>query len=154
MRARDVMTRPVITVGPRTPVHAAAALLVAHGFGGAPVTDADGALVGIVTEADLVRGRIPAEGRPGTTPPETTVADVMTTAPLTARSADDLAELVATMLETRTRSVPIVDDGALVGIITRRDVLRCVARRELTSADVAARRADLGTHRRGSAAGG
>ena len=56
------------------------------------------------------------------------------------RPEDDLADVVALMLDARLRSVPIVEDGKLVGIVTRRDVLRVVARRELTSDDVARRR--------------
>ena len=55
MKARDVMTSPVITVDPNMPVPAAAALLSSRGFTAAPVVDADGQLVGIVSEADLVR---------------------------------------------------------------------------------------------------
>jgi predicted transcriptional regulator len=46
----------------------------------------------------------------------------------------------ALMLDSGVRSAPIVDDGGLVGIVSRRDVLRCVARRELTSEDVWHRR--------------
>jgi CBS domain-containing protein len=56
------------------------------------------------------------------------------------RPEDDPADVVALMLDARIRTVPIVDDGELVGIVTRRDVLRVVARRELTSDDVTARR--------------
>jgi CBS domain-containing protein len=55
------------------------------------------------------------------------------------RPEDDPADVVALMLDARIRTVPIVDDGELVGIVTRRDVLRVVARRELTSDDVTAR---------------
>ena len=151
MQARDVMTSPVITIRPRTPVHAAAALLVSHGFTAAPVVADDGALVGIVTEADLVRGGIVPEDRPFPMPSEPRVDAVMTRQPLTARSTDDLADVVARMLDVGIRSVPVVDDGALVGIVSRRDVLRCVARRELTSAQVAARRADVAGHQRSEA---
>jgi CBS domain-containing protein len=55
------------------------------------------------------------------------------------RPEDDPADVVALMLDARIRTVPIVDDGELVGIVTRRDVLRVAARRELTSDDVTAR---------------
>jgi CBS domain-containing protein len=64
----------------------------------------------------------------------------MTPGPAARRPEDDLADVVGLMLDARLRSVPIVDDGMLVGIVTRRDVLRVVARRELTSDDVARRR--------------
>ena len=53
----------------------------------------------------------------------------MTRSPTTMRPDDDLADVVEMMLVQRTRSVPISDDGTLVGIVSRRDVLRAVARR-------------------------
>jgi len=55
----------------------------------------------------------------------------------------DLTDLVSLMLEAGIRSMPILDDGQLVGIVSRRDVLRVVARGELTSEDVWRRRAGL-----------
>jgi len=140
MRACDVMTSPVITLRPNAPVHAAAALLCSHGFTSAPVVAPAGALVGIASEADLMRGRIVRDGSVVPPEPDSTVREVMTTAPAAMRPEDDLADVVARMLDARTRSVPIVEDGKLVGIVTRRDVLRVVARRELTPDDVSRRR--------------
>lgn len=136
MQARDVMSSPVITVRPDTPVHAAAALLVSHGFTAVPVVTAEGRVVGIATEADLVRGRVmPGDGK-GEQPPEPTLAMVMTTTPLSFSPEDDLADVVSQMLDRNVRTVPIIEDDRLVGIISTRDVLRRVARRELTSEDV------------------
>src|SRR5690349_13597251 len=140
MRARDVMTSPVITLRPGAPVQAAAALLCSHGFTAAPVVDAGGAIVGIASEADLVRGRIVPDGWAAPPEPNPVVRQVMTPAPAVKRPEDDLADVVALMLDAGLRSVPIVEDGRLVGIVTRRDVLRVVARRELTSDDVSRRR--------------
>jgi CBS domain-containing protein len=138
MKARDVMSSPVITVRPDTPVAAAAALLVSHGYTAAPVVE-NGRLIGFVTEANLMRGQIPQEGWP---PPELwgkpvpgTVGEVMTGTPLGMPPAADLTDVVWLMLETNVRSMPVVDDGALVGIVSRRDVLRVVARGELTPAE-------------------
>lgn len=140
MKARDVMTTPVITVRPDTSVRAAADLLCSHGFTAAPVVDASGTLVGIATEADLVRGRIMPDGWTVERDAEPTVGQAMTPAPSAMRPEDDLADVVALMLDARLRSIPIVNDDKLVGIVTRRDVLRVVARRELTSEEVARRR--------------
>jgi predicted transcriptional regulator len=139
MRARDVMSSPVITLRPDTPLHGAAALLVSHGFTAAPVVTAEGRVIGIATEADLLRGRITPEGTVDHRPAPT-VAMVMTEAPLAFGPEDDLADVVSVMLDRNIRTVPIIDDGRLVGVVSRRDVLRCVARRELTSDDVWRRR--------------
>jgi CBS domain-containing protein len=150
MKARDVMSSPVITLRPDVPVHLAAALLVSHGFTAAPVVDDQQGLVGIATEADLVREAIVPDGWTVEDGQEPTVAQVMTPAPVTAVPDDDLADVVATMLDRDFRSVPVTDAGALVGIVSRRDVLRCVARRELTSADVRNRRAGMASNERSS----
>ncbi|MGW5740482.1 CBS domain-containing protein [Amycolatopsis sp. NPDC003861] len=132
MRARDLMTTPVITVHPWTSAKEAAELLAAHGFTALPVVDDDDRLVGIVTEADLIRGRIPADPRYVHEPRESTagktVGDVMTT-PVTAMSAGtDVADLCQALVDARIRAMPIVDGAAVVGIVTRGDVVRVLAR--------------------------
>lgn len=63
MRACDIMTKPVITVRPDTTVRDTAGLLASHGFTAVPVVDQDDRLVGIVTEADLLRDRFPRDAR-------------------------------------------------------------------------------------------
>jgi hypothetical protein len=54
MTVEDVMTRDVITVTPATPIHEAASLMVEHGVSGLPVIDAEGRLVGIISDGDLI----------------------------------------------------------------------------------------------------
>ncbi|EOD69604.1 HPP family protein [Amycolatopsis vancoresmycina] len=132
MRARDLMTTPVITVHPWTSAKEAAELLSAHGFTALPVVDDDDRLVGIVTEADLIRGRIPADPRYVREPVEATagktVGDLMTT-PVTAMSTGtDVADLCQALVDARIRAMPIVDGSAVVGIVTRGDVVRVLAR--------------------------
>ena len=131
MLATEVMSRNVVSVRPNMPARAAAALLVVHGFTSAPVVTAEGVLRGIVTEADLMRGQALPDLEQTDTTPDTTAGEVMTPDPTTMRPIDDLSDVVAVMLAHGIRSVPIVEDGRLVGIISRRDILRCVARREL-----------------------
>jgi len=133
MRARELMSSPVIFLRPRVPADVAAALLVSHGFTAAPVVDDDGHVVGIATEADLVRGRIIPDEWAVDDGPEPVVGDVMTHSPVCMRPDDDIADVVSTMLDAGIRSVPIVDDGDLVGIVSRRDVLRVVARGKAAS---------------------
>ena len=141
MRARDVMSSPVITVTPETSVKEAANLLSANGFTALPVLDEDDRLIGIVTEADLVRDRFPRDPRyrhayfadvdgvpENGRPLPTRVGEVMTS-PVTAMSATtDVVELVGVMLGDRVRSMPIVDGSRVVGIVTRRDLVRVLAR--------------------------
>ena len=140
MKARDAMSSPVITVTPGTPVPAAANLLCANGFTAAPVVDADGQLVGIVTEADLFHSQVVPDWWQIQREADPVVEEVMTRDPAVMQVDDDLADVVALMLDARIRSVPILEDGELVGILTRRDVLRAVARREMILGDETPRR--------------
>jgi CBS domain-containing protein len=142
MKARDIMTSPVITLSPDMSVPAAAALLGSHGFTAAPVVDADGQLIGIVSETDLVRSPVVPDWWVIQRQSDPTVEQIMTSKLTTMRSEDDLADVATAMLDARIRSIPIVDDGELVGIVTRRDMLRVVARRELIFRDATARWSD------------
>ncbi len=133
MLAKDVMSTTVVTVRPHTPARAAAAMLVANGFTGAPVVTAEGVVRGMVTEADLLRGEaIPGPDQADATT-DVTAAQVMTPEPVAFRPDDDLADVVAVMLDRGVRSAPIIENGRLVGIVSRRDALRSVAGRDLAA---------------------
>ncbi|HEY0639042.1 MAG TPA: CBS domain-containing protein, partial [Pseudonocardiaceae bacterium] len=102
------------------------------GFTALPVVDDDGALVGIVTEADVLRGRVrpdprsrPAADRPD---PPRAVGEVMTVPVVTVRPGTDLAEVAALMVEHGRRALPVLDGDILAGIVTRRDLVRCLGR--------------------------
>src|SRR5690242_12852236 len=99
MRARELMSSPVIFLRPQVPADMAAALLVSHGFTAAPVVDDHGRVIGIATEADLVRGRIIPDEWTVDDGPEPVVGDVMTRSPVCMRPEDDLADLLSTMVE-------------------------------------------------------
>lgn len=141
MKVRDVMTTPVVTVRPDATFADVVDQLLANDISGVPVVDADGQLVGMVTEADLVskeaygyrrrralglvadclRGRDPqwvrkAAGR--------TATDVMTAAPATASPDDDLAVAARRMLESHHKRLPVIEDGRVVGIVSRQDLLQ------------------------------
>jgi CBS domain-containing protein len=141
MRARDIMTSPVITVRTGTTVHDAAALLAERGFTALPVVDDDDQLIGIVTEADLIRDRFPRDPRslihngPHTAKTgRELVGDVMTS-PVTAMGqGTDIADLTTALLDARQRSMPIVDGSRVIGIVTRRDLVRVVGRDDATIA--------------------
>jgi CBS domain-containing protein len=137
MRARDIMSSPVTLAREGTSVKEAAALLADNGFTALPVVGDSGELIGIVTEADLVRDRVPRDPRarchPGggeteVRPVTTTVGEVMTT-PVTAMGAGtDVAVLAKALLDAGQRSMPIVDGSRVIGIVTRRDIVRVIAR--------------------------
>ncbi|MGE0296909.1 MAG: HPP family protein [Pseudonocardia sp.] len=120
------MSRPVISVRPHWPTGAAAAQLVAYGFASMPVTDAEGRVHGVVTDADLLRVHAGQEQR------EMAVRDAMRPAgslpPDTA-----LTEVAAYLIDSGMPSVPVVDRGRLVGVVTRRDLLRVLACRPDTA---------------------
>ena len=94
----------------------------------------------MATEADLIRSCVPPDGWAVDDYADPAVEGVMTTEPAAMQPADDLADVVALMLDAGITAVPIVEDGRPVGIVSRRDVLRAVARHELTSDDVRHRR--------------
>jgi CBS domain-containing protein len=136
MRARDVMTKSVITVKPDTMVKYAAGLLASHGFTALPVVNDDDRMIGIVTEADLIRDRFPADTRnrrhtENETPriqPGMRVGDVMTSPAIAMGATTDVADLIRAMWDSKVRSMPIVDGSRVVGIVTRRDLVRTLGR--------------------------
>jgi CBS domain-containing protein len=136
MRARDIMSKPVHTVLPTTSVQDAAELMAAHSVTALPVVDPAGTLVGMVSEGDLLWHRVPADRTahmrllpdPDPAGPPETVAEVMSSDPLTTRPEADVAEVVEAMLDHDVRSIPVLEDGVLVGIISRRDILRAMVR--------------------------
>ncbi|MGW0183028.1 CBS domain-containing protein [Nocardia sp. NPDC003345] len=113
MRARDILTRPVVTVDPDTPLRDAVATLTGHGFAALPVVDDQERVVGILSESDAL-----------TAGPETgTVASAMTTPVEVVAPGTDTTVIAATALERHIRSLPVVEAGVLVGIVSRRDLL-------------------------------
>lgn len=136
MRVKDVMSHPVFTVEQTASVESAAELMTARAVTALPVVDASGALVGMVSEGDLLWHRVPADPsahirrQPDTDPAfrPGMVCEVMSEYPLTTRPDADLSEVAETMLESDVRSVPVLDGGLLVGIVSRRDILRAMVR--------------------------
>ena len=136
MRARDIMTTPVHVIWQNAAVESAAELLTEKSVTALPVVDANGALVGMVSEGDLLWHRVPTdptahlwrhlenspERRPGT------VREVMSARPVTATPDADVADIADMMLRHNVRSVPIVEDRDVVGIVSRRDILRAAVR--------------------------
>jgi CBS domain-containing protein len=138
MRARDIMSSPAVTVSRTASISEAATMLAGNGFSALPVVDEEGLLVGIVTEADLTVRRMPTEPKVQVSPenvlplprPGRSVAEVMTSRVIAIPATTDVAELATTMLNLHLRSVPIVDGRRVVGMVTRRDLVRIMAQDE------------------------
>lgn len=144
MRIRDLMTTDVITVGPEASLKEAARRMVEAAVSGLPVTDGEGKLVGIVTEADFLateseRGRKSRTTQllrlfTGDTEPfvkERKVGDVMSTDLITVGPDADHSEAARIMEKTGVKRLPVVDGSGLRGLISRADILRVFARSDL-----------------------
>jgi CBS domain-containing protein len=135
MRAKDVMTSPPVTVGPGTHCKDAAALLVEHRISGLPVVDAGGRLVGLVSEADLLALEATPDPRsqatpipPRTAPLPKRVEEVMTTDPYTVEEDTDLGIVAQRMLETGVKRFPVLRGRQVVGVVSRHDLVKVIAR--------------------------
>jgi CBS domain-containing protein len=143
MRARDLMTTDLVTLPPETPLAAVAQLFAARGISGAPVVDAEGKLLGMVTEADLMRRLAAPEDRPpgwvirlfspaGRQARDfarthgRTAADVMTRTLVTAEEDTPIEKLAKAFEEKRIRRVPVTREGRLVGVVSRADLIRAL----------------------------
>lgn len=147
MRARDIMTESVICIDVKESVFDAAELLLGAGVSAAPVVNDKGAVVGIVSEADLIKrteidtatkkswlARLldseVSAARDFVGANTRRVADVMTKDVATATEDTPLRELVELMERRNVKRIPIVRDGVLVGVVSRADLLRALLSRE------------------------
>src|SRR5262245_40183025 len=156
MKAADVMVSNVISVGPNARVEEVAKILLANRISAVPVIDAQGKLLGIVSEGDLLhrveagtdRGRrswwleyltgkqvlaaefVKSHSRK--------VADVMTRSVITATEDTPLTDIANLLERNRIKRVPIVRDGKVVGVVSRANLLQALA--SMRAKDAPARR--------------
>ncbi len=135
MRARDIMTTPVVTLRDDMSIKDAAAALLRHRISGAPVVDDADRLIGMVTEADLIRLETTPDPRTtvrrrGQVPQDVPrrVGEVMSRAVVAVDTSADVADVSRELLQHGFRALPVVDGEKPVGIIARRDILRVLAR--------------------------
>src|SRR4051812_39521164 len=131
MQAREFMTTTVATVHPSTSISDAGRLLLERDVTALPVVDPDGRLVGIVSRTDLVERRVLPDPRAHMIPvsvddsaPPRTVGSVMTEDVTTLSPGADEAEATKLLIEHRVKSIPVVSDGRLVGVVSVTDILR------------------------------
>lgn len=117
MRAIDAVRRSGVGIEPDRAVRDAAAVMERSGVGALVVIDGD-ALVGIVTDRDLVRRALARD-----LPPDTRVDDVMSTPVVTVHADADLHEAFALLRQHRVRRLPVVSGGRFVGMLTADDLL-------------------------------
>lgn len=119
--AREIMQSPVIASTPQASLRDLAVRLVTNEFSGMPVAAPDGRVVGVITEADIIRALI--EGK---RLENLTAAEVMSGPAVTVDAKASLEEIMKCLQEHKIVRVPVTVDGKLVGIIARRDVIRAV----------------------------
>jgi CBS domain-containing protein len=127
MRTCDVMSSPVVSVPPDAPLKEVASLLVERRINAVPVVDASGRLVGIVSEADLLPLETGSGQAPGGVAPHT-AREVMRQSVYTLAEDTDAGAAARMMLRHRLKSVPVLAGDRVVGMITRRDLLRLITR--------------------------
>ncbi|MBP2471838.1 CBS domain-containing protein [Crossiella equi] len=123
MRIAEIMTEPAVCVRPDTPLAEAAELLAGYGFAMLPVVDAEERLVGVLGEVDVLGELLDRPAHPHRLPAERTVAEVMATDVVTAMPGADTAEVMRDLLASGHRSLPVVREGEVVGVVSRRDLL-------------------------------
>jgi CBS domain-containing protein len=139
MLVREVMSTTPMTVSPGTPIKVALRMLMDAKVTSLPVVGQGDRLVGIVSEADLIRDRLVADTRLHEIPREDELVDrhqvvdeVMTTHVVTVGPDTDVMDAVELLTSTAVKSVPVVGrDGRVVGMLSRSDVVRVLAEEDV-----------------------
>ena len=144
LKVKDIMTTEIITVSPETEIVQATKLLLENRMNGVPVLDETGKLVGILCQSDLIAqqrklpipsfftlldGLIPLISKKQIDKQvrkiaAVTVAEAMTPNPVTVQPDTNIEEVAALMVDRNFHTIPVVDEGKLVGIVGKEDILR------------------------------
>ncbi|MCJ7813766.1 CBS domain-containing protein [bacterium] len=117
--ARNIMTRNVITIHPEVSLQEAIHMLIEKGISGMPVVDATGKLIGIISEKDIIHFYTFSQDMKNIKVKEAMTTDVVSFSPET-----DIEEIALSIAQKGFRRAPIVEGGKVVGIISRRDIIR------------------------------
>ena len=121
LTAKDIMEQSVLAATSRASLRDVAIQLVNNEISGMPVAADDGRVIGVITEADIVRALL--EGK---RLENLTASDVMTGLPITVDQNTSLADVMKSLEENRIVRVPMANDNTLLGIIARRDIIKAV----------------------------
>ena len=124
VRAKDVMSKRVMTLKPDSRVVDVIRFLAEHKVTGAPVVSDDMHLLGMVTEKDILMMLLYDKNIK-----TKTVADLMTKEVISFAEEDDLMEIFKILVENNFRRVPILSNGTLTGIVSRRDIIHFLSER-------------------------
>jgi CBS-domain-containing membrane protein len=146
MLVRDVMSAPAVTVHPDASLKEVTLLLDEHRVTALPVVDAHLRIVGVISEADVVRESVPAD--PWASPLQQghlgsylkRVGDVMSFHPVTVVPDTELAVAADLLVSSAIKSLPVIEHGVVVGMVSRRDIIAVLARRDF---EIAAELRDL-----------
>jgi CBS domain-containing protein len=144
LKVKDIMTKELITVSPDTEIVRATKLLLENRINGIPVTDETGKLVGILCQSDLIaqQKKLPIPSfftfldglitlssmkqieKQVQKIAAITVAQAMTPNPVTVQPETDIEKVAALMVDKNFHTIPVVDEGELVGIVGKEDILK------------------------------
>ena len=147
---KEIMTKDPVTVSPDMEISQAAQVLLDKRINGVPVMDSDGELVGILCQSDLIaqQKKLPLpsvftflDGIIALTSMKqlekeakkitaTTVAEAMTPNPVTVKSDTSIETIAELMIDKKFHTLPVVDDGILVGIVGKEDVIKILTRQK------------------------
>ena len=136
-RVSRIMSRDLVTVGPRTPLHAVAQLFLRHGFTALPVVAPGGDWLGVIYQRHLLAGArfrraVPWRRADGLAPRAARHAGQIMQRDVPVASPDmPIAALLPQMADGRCDAVPVLEEGRIVGIVTRTDLIAALARLSL-----------------------
>jgi CBS domain-containing protein len=128
LKAKDIMRSPVLAATPQAVLRDVAIQLVSHEFSGMPIGGRDGQVLGVVTESDILRALI--EGRRLAS---LTATEVTTGPPIAVDADTPVHDVMRKLEDYRIVRVPVTEKEVLIGIISRRDVIKAVVEPEFVA---------------------
>lgn len=134
MLVREIMTSPALSVRPDADLDKALSLMAEKRITALPVTDEKGHIVGVLSEIDVLRRAVEPDHRAHAMPVHASpplprqVGEIMTQGPTTTTENADVADLIRLFTASSFKSLPVVREGELIGVVSRSDVIRALWR--------------------------